>query len=282
LFLKIKHMPENIIKKETVKMKKLIVGTSWKMRKTVEEGIKWLDILMQYIANKKEVTEAIEIFLIPSFLSIYPFIEKTKTNKIDIGIGAQNCCWEDEGAFTGELSPMHLKACGARYVELGHAERIEIFGEDYEMIRKKVMAAKRNGLEVILCIGEKEKNDDESKKIKIFESQIMSILDQLTQEDLKKVIIAYEPVWAIGQSESAPMEYINNSMACIRDVINKNFNSPSGDYQRIIYGGSVFPETAKQLLSLENNSGIFVGRGALNVDFFIQMVDWAVEVSRIK
>ncbi len=110
----------------------------------------------------------------------------------------------------------------------------------------------------------------------------MSILGQLNQEDIKNVIIAYEPVWAIGQSESAPMEYINNSMACIRDVLNKNFNFPTGNDQRIIYGGSVFPETAKQLLSLENNTGIFVGRGALNVDFFIQMLDWAIEVSNLK
>ena len=263
-------------------MKRLIVGTSWKMRKTVEESIKWLDALMQYLINKKDEVNNIEIFLIPSFLSIYPFIEKIKTSKINIGIGAQNCCWEDEGAFTGELSPMHLKACGAKYVELGHAERIEIFCEDHEMIRKKVMAAKRNGLEVILCMGEKEKNNNKSKKTAIFEKQLMSVLDQLNKEDLKKVIIAYEPVWAIGQSESAPMEYINNSMECIRGVLNKNFNSPTGDVQKIIYGGSVFPDTAKQLLSLENNSGIFVGRGALNADFFIRMIDWAVEVSKTR
>lgn len=263
-------------------MKKLIVGTSWKMRKTVEEGIKWLDTLSEYLKNKKEIADNIEIFLIPSFLSIYPFIEKIKENNLNIGIGAQNCCWEDEGAFTGELSPMHLKACGAKYVELGHAERIEIFYEDYEMIKKKVTAVKRNDLEIILCIGEKEKNDEENVKYNIFKNQIMAILGHFTHEDLAKVIIAYEPVWAIGKDTSAPMEYIDNSMACIRDVLNKNFGFSCGDMQRIIYGGSVFPETAKQLLSLKNNTGIFVGRGALNVNYFIQMVNLAFEVSETK
>jgi len=263
-------------------MKKLIVGTSWKMRKTVEEGIKWLDVLSEYLKNMNEAADNIEIFVIPSFLSIYPFVEKVKENNLNIGIGAQNCCWEDEGAFTGELSPMHLSACGAKYVELGHAERIEIFGENYEMIKKKMMAAKRNNLKAILCIGEKERNNNENIKYNIFENQIMAVTNQLNHQDLEKVIIAYEPIWAIGKEISAPMDYIDNSLSCIRDVLNKNFGFSCGDVQRIIYGGSVFPETAKQLLSLKNNTGIFVGRGALNVNYFIQMINWALAVSETK
>jgi len=261
-------------------VKRLIVGTSWKMRKTVEQGMEWIGALSEYLKCNMGAADNIEIFVIPTFLSIYPFIKEVNKNNLDIKIGAQNCCWEDEGAFTGEVSPLHLKALGADYVELGHAERIAIFGETYEMIKKKVTAAIRNDLEVILCIGEKEKNDNENLKYNIFNDQITSILGHLKKEDLAKIIIAYEPVWAIGKDYSAPMDYIENSMLCIRDVLNKNFSSVSGDSQRIIYGGSVFPETAKELLALKNNNGIFIGRGALNIDYFNLMLSFAFEVSR--
>jgi triosephosphate isomerase len=261
-------------------MRKTFVGTSWKMNKTVKEGITYLQELIRFIDTESIIPDEVEVFVIPTFLSVDAFTGIVKEKRSALKIGAQDCCWEDEGPFTGEVSPMHLKDLGAEYIELGHAERRRYFCEDDEMINKKVRSTLRNGLKPILCIGEQEKYEDINTSYIFLERQLMGGLKDVKDIDLKNLIIAYEPVWAIGASSSAPIEYIGKVLDFLRSVIDKNFKGGLGKSQAIIYGGSVNMESVRQILSLKNNDGIFVGRSALNIDYFKDMIKTALQIRK--
>ncbi len=261
-------------------MSKIYVGTSWKMNKTVSEGIRYIEDLMRFLEVEKGIFEKIEVFVLPTFLSIDAFARSIKEKRSGLKTGAQDCCWEDEGAFTGEVSPMHLKDLGAEYVELGHAERRKLFAEDDTMVNKKVSAALRNSLKPIICIGEDKKPDDMNIAFRFLEKQLMDALKNVNSADLKNIIIAYEPVWAIGASTSAPLDYIEKALDFIRSVIDSYFIKGMGKNQVIIYGGSVNMESVRGILSLKNNNGIFVGRSALNLDYFKDMIKIAQSIGK--
>ncbi len=261
-------------------MGKTYVGTSWKMNKTVREGIRYMEDLIAFLEKDKTILEKIEVFVLPTFLSVDRFTQIIKEKGSGLKTGAQDCCWEEEGAFTGEVSPMHLKELGAEYVELGHAERRRFFGEDDNMINQKVIAALRNGLKPILCIGEEKKYEDIHESFTFLKKQLTQALKNVHSQDLKNIVIAYEPVWAIGAAASAPMEYIEKVLDLIRGLIDSDFKDGLGKKQVIIYGGSVNMESVREILSLKNNNGIFVGRSALQPDYFKEMIKIAQSIRK--
>jgi len=263
-------------------MRKLIVGTSWKMNKTVSESRTYIKDLSDFMNKNPELIKEIEVFVLPTFLAIEASTQIVKETNSRLKIGAQNCCWEDSGAFTGEVSPLHLVDIGASFVEIGHAERREIFMETDEMVSKKTAAIIRNNMRPILCIGEEEKPEEINVALKFLEYQLLEGLSRIDRADIKNVVIAYEPVWAIGVSASAPLDYLSDAMNFLRDLLNRKFGNRCGDLQDIIYGGSVTPESAKDILALPANDGIFVGRSALNVDYFISMIKMASDIQKLK
>jgi len=263
-------------------MRRLIVGTSWKMNKTVSESRTYIKDLSDFMNKNPKLIKEIEVFVLPTFLAIASSTQIVKETNSRLKIGAQDCCWEDSGAFTGEVSPMHLSDIGASLVEIGHAERREIFMETDEMVSKKTAAIIRNNMRPILCIGEEEKPENINVALKFLEYQLLEGLSRIDRADIKNVVIAYEPVWAIGVSASAPLDYLSKAMTFLRDLLNKKFGGRCGDLQDIIYGGSVTPESAKDILALPANDGIFVGRSALNVDYFISMIKMASDIQKLK
>jgi triosephosphate isomerase len=264
------------------KMRKLYVGTSWKMNKTVGESSDYIKNLSDFMNKNTELINGIEVFVIPTFLAIDSATRIVREKNSGLKIGAQDCCWEDFGPFTGEVSPMHLKDLGVSYVEIGHAERREIFMETDEMVAKKTAAIIKNNMKPILCIGEEEKPDDINIALNFLEYQLLEGLSRIDKTDIKNVVIAYEPVWAIGATASAPLDYLSKAMDFLRNMLNRKFGNNCGDSQDIIYGGSVTPESAKDILAIPGNDGIFVGRSALNVDYFINMIKMASEIRKVK
>jgi triosephosphate isomerase (TIM) len=263
-------------------MRRLYVGTSWKMNKTVGESRIYIKVLSDFLNENPELINNIDVFVLPTFLAVDSAIRVVKEAKSKLKIGAQDCCWEDSGAFTGEVSPLHLKDLGASYVEIGHAERREIFMESDEMVSKKTAAIIKNSMRPILCIGEEKKPDRIDTALNFLEQQLLDGLSRIDSFDIKNTVIAYEPVWAIGAAASAPLDYLSEAMNFLRDLLNRKFGNKSGTVQDIIYGGSVTPESAKDILALPGCDGIFVGRSALNVDYFISMIKMASEIQKTK
>jgi len=259
-------------------MRKILVGTSWKMNKTVDESINYVKKLVRFVDDNLSESKYIDVFVIPTFLVLHSFSRFMGNTKLKYG--AQNCFYKDEGAYTGEISPMHLKDIGCTYVELGHAERRNILKEDDGMINKKVIACLRNDLMPILCIGEEERCADIKKVKRFLKNQLFSDLNGVARNDIGKVVIAYEPIWAIGAECSAPIDYIYDMLGYLRELLAKEYGEEAGKDQIIFYGGSVNLESSAEILELTNNNGIFTGRAGLNFDFFTGMVKNALNVER--
>jgi triosephosphate isomerase len=261
-------------------MKKFLVGSSWKMNKTVTESIEYARQLINYLKKNENYLNDlnIDVFIIPTFLAIFSVSELAHNSTLQYG--AQDCCWADEGAFTGEVSPMHLKDLGCTYAELGHAERRNIFKEDDEMVNKKIHGCLRNNLKPILCIGEEKRYARNRDAFRFVKKQILLDLKGVTQKDIGKIVIAYEPVWAIGAYASAPVDFIYEGMNFLRELIREEYDETASKSQLIIYGGSVTPKSAREILTLDNNNGIFIGRAALNLNYFIEMIEVAAEIAK--
>ena len=260
--------------------KNILVGGSWKMYKNLHQSIEYVKALNKFCLDNIDEDDRIDVFFLPTFLPLYHISGLVTSPKLMYG--AQDCCWEDEGAFTGEVSPAHLKDAGCSYVELGHAERRRMFGEDDEMLSRKVAAALRNDLKPILCIGEKEKEDDIKKTYSFLTDQVLIALKDVPEKDLENVIIAYEPIWAIGAAESAPVSYTEDIMGFLRELFEENYGREASDKQPIFYGGAVNPDTAPGILGLEKNDGIFIGRASLDLKYFTLLIEMALEVSRTR
>lgn len=248
------------------------------MNKNLDQSIKYVEALNKFCLDNIKEDDKIDVFFLPTFLPLYHLSGIVTSPRLKYG--AQNCCWEDEGAFTGEVSPAHLRDARCTYVALGHAERRRIFGEDDEMLSRKVPAALRNGLKPILCIGEKEKEDNIKKTYSFLTDQVLVALKDVPEKDLENVIIAYEPVWAIGAAESAPVSYTEDIMDFLRQLFEKNYGREASENQVIFYGGAVNPDTAQGILGLEKNDGIFVGRASLDIKYFTLLIEMALEACR--
>jgi len=243
-------------------MRKTIVAGNWKMNKTNSEAVSMLKELASLVADVKDV----EVVIGAPFTALSDAVEATKGSNVKIA--AQNMHWEDNGAFTGEISPVMLKDLGVEYVILGHSERREYFGETNEIINKKVKAALVKGLKPILCIGEKLEERESGNMEKVVEDHIRGGLAGLTKEDMANVVIAYEPVWAIGTGVTASPEQADDAHKFARGVIADIFDAEVAGNITIQYGGSMKPGNAKDLISKDNIDGGLVGGASLKAEDF--------------
>ncbi len=244
---------------------KIIVG-NWKMHKTAKEAVEYIHLLAPQIA-----AATASVYLALPFTSLFPAIAAAE--ETNIIIGAQNMHHEQQGAFTGEVSPLMLKALGADFVLIGHSERRTLFHETDAFIHKKVGAALKEGLEPILCIGEKEEERQSGKTKEVLEKQIHAAFSGLAKEEAQKLRIAYEPVWAIGTGKRATAEMIQETHADIRVLLRQLYDVPTAHKIAILYGGSVKAANSREILLLKDVDGALVGGSSLDPTEFAQIVN---------
>jgi triosephosphate isomerase len=239
------------------------LAANWKMHKTAAEAAQFVDSLLPQIAGTPN-----EVVICPPFLALREVVERCRDSAVRVA--AQNMHEEPAGAFTGEVSAPMLTEVGADAVILGHSERRQFFGETDEALSRKVTAALDGGLEPILCIGESEEARDANQTESVLERQIELDLAQVEPTNLSDVVIAYEPIWAIGTGRTATPEQAQEAVAFIRDMLRGS--GAEADRVRILYGGSVNPANAAELLGMPDVDGALVGGASLDPDDFAAIV----------
>lgn len=249
-------------------MRKKIVGSSWKMHiNSLQEGERLAKGITAALAP---LTCDIEVFILPPFPMIQPLSALFRNTPVKWG--AQNVAYLEKGALTGEVPPDLLTELECSYVEVGHAERRQYFSESDTIVNKKVKLCLQYNLVPVICIGELAE-DLKNKNAKVrLHSQILWAIDGIPEEQLQRVIFAYEPVWAIGKEKAADKSYVEEMHGYIRTVVAQNFGSETGEKIRIIYGGSVSPQFAYDISQSKYVDGVFIGRYGLNAENFAAMV----------
>ncbi len=245
----------------------MIIAGNWKMNKDIKETF---DFLLPLKNNLIGQNLNVEVVVCPPFTSL--FIASDILRETNIKIGAQNMFYEVEGAYTGEISPKMLKSVRCEYVILGHSERRRYFGETDEIVNKKVKKAIEFGLKPIVCVGETLEERENGETFKVLEKQIKGVLEGLTYEQMRNVVIAYEPVWAIGTGRNATPDQAQEAQRFIRELVTGLFNDGIAQNLTIQYGGSVTPENAYSLLSQPDVDGALVGGASLKVDAFLKII----------
>lgn len=243
------------------------------MNKTGAETIQLVNALVPRVATLNKV----DIVVCPPFTSLFQASEALKNSKISLG--AQNLYWEDSGAFTGEISASMLKNAGCQYVIIGHSERRQFFGETNQTVNKKVRKAISAGLLPIVCVGETLAERQAGITEKVVNIQVIEGLAGINSEDMKKVIIAYEPVWAIGTGVTATPEQAEAVHAFIRGLIEKLYNKNIATSLRIQYGGSMKAENTEELLNQPDIDGGLIGGASLKADSFLGIIEIAHKLS---
>lgn len=238
------------------------IAGNWKMYKTCSQAVETVNELVSLIKDDRDV----EVMIAPPFTALFPVSEII--SKSSISLGAQDIFWENEGAYTGEISPSMLISAGCSYVIVGHSERREFFGETDETVNKKIKAAIQNGLAPVLCIGESEKERELNKTFSVLDKQLEKGLKDLLQDDLEKLVVAYEPIWAIGTGKTATNEQAQEVHLFLRSCLAKDFGNSFSQSVRILYGGSVKPENISSLMSMPDIDGALVGGASLSSDSF--------------
>jgi len=246
--------------------RKQLIAANWKMNKTVKESISFIKKFKNLIKTKNK-----EIVICPPFTSLHETILLLKNT--DIKVAAQNMHHEEQGAYTGEISTTMLKDVGCEYVILGHSERRQYFNETDDLINKKIKLALKNNLKIILCIGETLEQRESDKTTSKIKSQIENCLKSISQNEIKNIVIAYEPIWAIGTGKTATPEQAEEVHRFIRKFLLKNYNQEISENTRIIYGGSVNTNNHKDLLKKENIDGALVGGASLDPENFARICD---------
>ncbi len=249
-------------------MRKKIVAGNWKMNnakveskalvKEIKESIKGLEL------------ENTRVIIAPTFVFLQRTVKKVKKSAIEVA--AQNMHQKESGAFTGEISASMLKSIGVNLVILGHSERREYFGETDEFLTQKVDAALKHGLEIIFCFGEVLEDRKSGNHFNIVERQIKKALFHLNSEDWKHIVLAYEPVWAIGTGETATPDQAQEMHAFIRELVAERYLSDVAEEVSILYGGSVKPANAQEIFSKEDVDGGLIGGAALKADDFTAII----------
>ena len=255
-------------------MRKTIIAGNWKMHKTIVEAIELANGLKRELF--KLDFNAVDVVLCPAFTALSEVAEVLA--ETGIGLGAQDIYWLDEGAFTGEVSPLMLRDAGCQFVIIGHSERRQFFGESNEGVNKKIKAALRAGLTPIVCVGENLQEREATKTFKVIDDHINNGLVDISASDMLNLVIAYEPVWAIGTGRTATPEQAQEVHKYIRDLLKKKYGQEVSDSVRIQYGGSVKPENITELMNNPDVDGALVGGASLKVDSFSAIVVKASEV----
>jgi len=239
---------------------------NWKMNKTVEEAV---DLVKQLKVTISGVT-GVEVAVAPPFTALYAVSKELKDSTIHLA--AQNMFWEEKGAFTGEVSPLMLKETGCAYVIVGHSERRQFFGETDEMVNRRMKRVIAHGMKPIFCIGETLKEREENRTFSVVQRQIEGGLKDIKENEVKTMVIAYEPVWAIGTGKTATPQQAEEVHRFIRQKLEKLTSRGVAEAIRIQYGGSVTPENVKGLMDQEDIDGALVGGASLKSDSFSKIV----------
>ena len=245
-------------------MRKKIVAGNWKMNTTVPEGV---ELAKAVVEKSAEVPANVKLIVATPFTHLCPVAAVVEGTRV--GLSAENCADKEKGAYTGEVSAAMLASAGCKYTILGHSERRQYYGETDGKLVSKVRLALDNGLEVILCVGENLEEREAGRHFEVCEAQIKNVLFNFSAEDMERIIIAYEPVWAIGTGKTATAEQAEEIHAFIRKTIADKFGAKVADETSILYGGSCKPSNAKELFAMKDIDGGLIGGAALKADDFI-------------
>ena len=245
-------------------MRKKIVAGNWKMNTTIQDGV---ELAKAVAAKSVETPENVGLIVAPPFTHLAAVAEAVKGSKVEVS--AQNCADHSKGAYTGEVSADMLTAVGCQWTILGHSERRQYYGETDAKLVEKVKLALGAGLGVILCVGENLDEREAGKHFQVVTEQTENVLFNFTAEEMAKIVIAYEPVWAIGTGKTATAEQAEEIHACIRKVLAGKFGDTVADDTTILYGGSCKPSNAKELFAQKDIDGGLIGGAALKADDFI-------------
>jgi len=242
------------------------IAGNWKMYKTNAESVATASRLVELVAETADV----DIMIAPVFTAIDPVSKVVKGSRV--GLGAQNLYWEKEGAYTGEISADMLVSAGCQYVIIGHSERRQYFGETDETVNQKISAAIAAKLIPVFCIGETESERESGNTFSVLDKQVKDGLKEKVVDDLGSIVIAYEPVWAIGTGKTATSDQAQEAHKYIRSLIDNNFGTALADSVRILYGGSVKPANVSELMAMPDIDGALVGGASLDAESFSQIV----------
>ena len=256
-------------------MRRLVIAGNWKMHLTQAEAA----ALVRQLRSACE-TEALEVVVCPPFTALAAAAEALRGSSI--GLGAQDLYWEAQGAFTGEVSPGMLKDAGCRYVIIGHSKRRTLFGETDQAVHRKLLAAGAHELTPIVCIGETLAEREASRTFEILDRQLGGALRECPEALLRKIILAYEPVWAIGTGKTATPEQAQEAHAFIRQWVGKACGAGVAEAMRIQYGGSVNAANAASLLGQADVDGALVGGASLKADAFAAIVKAGIETKMVR
>jgi triosephosphate isomerase len=254
-------------------MRKKIIAGNWKMNKTGTEAASFARDLKIKTLNINKT----EIVVCPPYIAIMPVYEILKESRIKIG--AQNVHWEPSGAFTGEVSAEMIEKAGCKYVIIGHSERRQYFGEINQSVNKKIKQTLTTSLCPIVCVGETLQQRETGQTKDVVKTQITEGLAGLSIDQMKRLVLAYEPVWAIGTGVTATPAQAEEVHHFIRELLAELLNSQIADSAQILYGGSVKPDNVKELLSQDNIDGGLIGGASLKVDSFVEMIRTTEQLS---
>jgi triosephosphate isomerase (TIM) len=247
-------------------MRMPFLAANWKMYKTVSEAVVYAKEFRNLVKDAQDV----EIILAPPFTALHAVAEACRNT--NVAVAGQNLSWEKEGAFTGEISGGMLKEAGAEYVIIGHSERRRLYGETDQTVNRKNIAAFQANLVPIFCVGETLEEREGEQTLAVLDRQVKDGLDGLTASQVAELVIAYEPVWAIGTGRNATPEQANEAHAHIRSRLRQWFGADTAERCHVIYGGSVKPDNVKALAELPDVDGALVGGASLDPRSFLQIV----------
>lgn len=254
-------------------MRKFIIAGNWKMNNT---GTAAKELAKALVSKTGQITE-VDIVINPPYTALFPTLEIIKNTNVKLG--AQNMHWADKGAYTGEVSASMLTDAGCQYVILGHSERRQYFGETNDKISKKLKTAFASGLTPILCVGEILEERQSGVTEAIIKTQLIEALAEISREKAQNMIIAYEPVWAIGTGVTATPKQAQEVHAFIRNLLAEKYGQPVAEGIRIQYGGSMKPENAEELLKQKDIDGGLIGGAALKADSFASLIETAKKLT---
>ena len=249
-----------------------IIAANWKMHETHLEAIRDVQKL-SYLLDAEDA-ERVEVVILPPFTAIRAVQTLIESDRLDYAYGAQNCHWEDKGAFTGEISPPMLTALKCSYVVVGHSERRQLFGETDEMVNKKVKAVFNHGMVPILCVGETLDEREAGRTEEKVSAQVKAGLKGITAEQAATVVVAYEPIWAIGTGRTADASTAGGVIGHIRVVVEGMFGSDAALAARIQYGGSVKPGNIREFMAHPEIDGALVGGASLDPEEFALIIKY--------
>lgn len=246
-------------------LRKPLIAGNWKMYKTVAEAVETARELVQCTA-----TANVNVMIAPPFTALAPVAEVVKGTSVFLG--AQNLFWKDEGAYTGEISPAMLSDIGCQYAIIGHSERRQYFGDTDESVNAKIRAALQHQLIPVFCVGETETQREAKETFSVLDKQVTKGLEGFSSEALGVLVVAYEPVWAIGTGKTATTDQVQEVHAFLRSLIEKRFDNLLAKTVKILYGGSVKPDNVTEIMNMPDVDGALVGGASLSAKVFNSII----------